>query len=115
MKVFGRNHFGALGMAKNTKIVKPTLLIKNEKMKGIACGSSHSFYYTEQNELYGFGSNFSSQLGIDQECVSTPILIKRFESKIKKIACGEEHTIILLSIIQIFLFFNFSSFFIFFV
>lgn len=32
---------------------------------GIACGSRHSFIWTETGQVYSFGNNFYAQLGYD--------------------------------------------------
>lgn len=35
------------------------------KIVGVACGSRHSFIWTETGQAYSFGNNFYAQLGYD--------------------------------------------------
>ena len=35
------------------------------KLAGIACGTRHSFIWTQQGDCFSFGNNYSGQLGYD--------------------------------------------------
>ncbi|XP_038560576.1 RCC1 domain-containing protein RUG3, mitochondrial-like isoform X1 [Micropterus salmoides] len=68
---------------------------------GVACGSRHSFIWTETGQAYSFGNNFYAQLGYDfqradfKEHQLAPRLFQSLPSslKISQVACGERHTL----------------------
>ncbi|XP_051279711.1 X-linked retinitis pigmentosa GTPase regulator-like isoform X2 [Dicentrarchus labrax] len=68
---------------------------------GVACGSRHSFVWTESGQAYSFGNNFYAQLGYDfqradfKEHQLAPRLFLNLPSslKISQVACGERHTL----------------------
>ncbi|XP_039875034.1 protein RCC2-like isoform X2 [Simochromis diagramma] len=68
---------------------------------GVACGSRHSFIWTETGQVYSFGNNFYAQLGYDfqradfKENQLAPCLFQNLPSslKISQVACGERHTL----------------------
>ncbi|XP_026177163.1 RCC1 domain-containing protein RUG3, mitochondrial-like isoform X2 [Mastacembelus armatus] len=68
---------------------------------GVACGSRHSFIWTETGQAYSFGNNFYAQLGYDfqradfKEHQLAPCLFRNLPSslKISQVACGERHTL----------------------
>ncbi|KAL7391855.1 hypothetical protein ABVT39_015765 [Epinephelus coioides] len=68
---------------------------------GVACGSRHSFIWTETGQAYSFGNNFYAQLGYDfqrldfKEPQLAPRLFQNLPSslKISQVACGERHTL----------------------
>ncbi|CAK6950123.1 probable E3 ubiquitin-protein ligase HERC2 isoform X4 [Scomber scombrus] len=68
---------------------------------GVACGSRHSFIWTESGLVYGFGNNFYAQLGYDfqradfKEHQLVPRLFQNLPSSlnISQVACGEQHTL----------------------
>ncbi|KAI3372475.1 hypothetical protein L3Q82_022961 [Scortum barcoo] len=68
---------------------------------GVACGSRHSFIWTETGQAYSFGNNFYAQLGYDfqradfKEHQLAPRLFQNLPSslKISQVACGERHTL----------------------
>ncbi|XP_049433990.1 probable E3 ubiquitin-protein ligase HERC2 isoform X1 [Epinephelus fuscoguttatus] len=68
---------------------------------GVACGSRHSFIWTETGQAYSFGNNFYAQLGYDfqrldfKEHQLAPHLFQNLPSslKISQVACGERHTL----------------------
>ncbi|XP_067463736.1 uncharacterized protein [Thunnus thynnus] len=73
----------------------------NSVVVGVACGSRHSFIWTETGLAYGFGNNFYAQLGYDfqradfKEHQLAPRLFQNLPSslKISQVACGERHTL----------------------
>ncbi|XP_040897961.1 ultraviolet-B receptor UVR8-like [Toxotes jaculatrix] len=68
---------------------------------GVACGSRHSFLWTQTGQAYSFGNNFYAQLGYDfqradfKEHQLAPRLFQNLPSplKISQVACGERHTL----------------------
>ncbi|XP_074525366.1 uncharacterized protein LOC141789801 isoform X2 [Halichoeres trimaculatus] len=68
---------------------------------GVACGSRHSFIWTETGRAYSFGNNFYAQLGYNfqrtdfKEHQLAPRLFQSLPSslKISQVACGERHTL----------------------
>ncbi|XP_041643463.1 probable E3 ubiquitin-protein ligase HERC1 isoform X2 [Cheilinus undulatus] len=71
---------------------------------GVACGSRHSFIWSERGQAYSFGNNFYAQLGYDfqradfKEHQLAPRLFQNLPSslKISQVACGERHTLFVL-------------------
>ena len=66
MYVFGNNEFGQLGLGDTDNRNKP---IKHPSLSNIIDISkgNHSFVKTSNNEIYAFGYNRCSQLGIKTE------------------------------------------------
>ncbi|XP_068422589.1 uncharacterized protein [Clinocottus analis] len=68
---------------------------------GVACGSRHSFIWTETGQGYSFGNNFYAQLGYDVQRLDfkdhqlAPCLFQNLPSslKISHVSCGERHTL----------------------
>ncbi|GLD74331.1 E3 ubiquitin-protein ligase HERC2-like protein, partial [Lates japonicus] len=68
---------------------------------GVACGSRHSFIWTQTGQAYSFGNNFYAQLGYDFQRADfkdhqlAPRLFQNLPSslKISQVACGERHTL----------------------
>ncbi|XP_034398310.1 probable E3 ubiquitin-protein ligase HERC1 isoform X3 [Cyclopterus lumpus] len=68
---------------------------------GVACGSRHSFIWTEAGQGYSFGNNFYAQLGYDVQKLDfkdhqlAPRLFQNLPSplKISQVSCGERHTL----------------------
>ncbi|XP_062236164.1 uncharacterized protein LOC133933229 isoform X1 [Platichthys flesus] len=68
---------------------------------GVACGSRHSFIWTQSGQAYSFGNNFYAQLGYDfqkadfKEHQLAPRLFQSLPSslKVSQVACGERHTL----------------------
>lgn len=64
-----------------------------EDLIDLSAGGCHSAFLTKDQALYLTGDGTKGQLGIgDCECVFSPLSLK--EHKVKKVACGESHTII---------------------
>jgi hypothetical protein len=68
---------------------------ENEKIVMISCGYEHSLALTESGRVFGWGSNWSGQLGVDVEHPSEPIIIELNDLKIQKISCGYCHNLLL--------------------
>ncbi|XP_059192690.1 uncharacterized protein LOC131974411 [Centropristis striata] len=68
---------------------------------GVACGSRHSFIWTETGQAYSFGNNFYAQLGYDvqrRDFKDHQLALRLFQNlpsslKISQVACGERHTL----------------------
>jgi alpha-tubulin suppressor-like RCC1 family protein len=64
---WGRNNHGQLGLGHRYDQLTPQLLnleiFKDEKVKQLALGSSHSVILLENGDIYGFGGNQYGQLG----------------------------------------------------
>ncbi|KAL9652247.1 hypothetical protein ABK040_011907 [Willaertia magna] len=82
----------------------------NEKIKLIACGTNHSIFVTENNEIFGCGDNSYFQLGSKKKDVfKKPEKLKLDFVKgkgIKGVSCGYQHTIYLTEEGNIFCFGN---------
>ncbi|EKX49192.1 hypothetical protein GUITHDRAFT_48795, partial [Guillardia theta CCMP2712] len=65
----------------------------------VACGSLHCMIATEGGRLYACGSNSNGQLGLgDKEDRRRMTRVSFFDGcEIRKIACGDEHTLVLLT------------------
>jgi alpha-tubulin suppressor-like RCC1 family protein len=93
---FGLNNYGQLGLNDFVNRNKPTL-IDVLNIDHIESGKYFSIISSFDN-IYSFGSNLYGELGIDivHRNISTPTLIPKFTSfKIKKISCGDYHSVIL--------------------
>lgn len=78
--------------------------MKNEKIRQIVCGASHTFILKESCELFGFGCGDDEQLGLGNlknKCV--PKFVMKDEN-INQIICGGFHTFILKKIGEILVF-----------
>ncbi|KAJ6231590.1 claret [Anaeramoeba flamelloides] len=71
---------------------------KNEIVKSLSSGHSHSVIVTESNKVYSFGSNYDSQLGHSYQnkgIIDEPTRIDYFTEKglvVKKVRCGSLQT-----------------------
>ena len=68
---------------------------ENKKIVMISCGFGHSLALTESGRVFGWGSNWFGQLGVDVRHSSEPIIIELNDLKIKKISCGLIHSLLL--------------------
>lgn len=68
------------------------------KIKQLIAGRDHSFVVTDDNQLWGFGYNYSGQLGVgDNECrdTFTPVPWPANRGKIEQVVTGGDHTVVL--------------------
>jgi alpha-tubulin suppressor-like RCC1 family protein len=92
---FGRNGYGQLGLGHNKNQNVPQLLMKDEGISQIACGSYHTVILKNNDDVYVFGLNNYGQLGLGHnEDQNVPQLLMKDED-INQIACGYFHTVIL--------------------
>lgn len=95
---------GQLGLGHKDDITEPTLLHFNEfKEKDntvirVACGDRHTVFVTCKGLVYACGANFNGQLGLGHNSDrDTPTLLKYMQHlRVKKVACGSRHTILML-------------------
>ena len=77
---------------------KVKFISKSRSTNGFNSINSHTFLYTTENELYGYGYNYSKQLGLPtiRGYIDEPRhFIYNFKDELIKIACGSSHTIFL--------------------
>jgi E3 ubiquitin-protein ligase HERC4 len=106
---FGKNDCGELGLNDEMNRLTPTelLFFQKLKIKSIYCGENHTFVALgklyiinlDNNKLYCFGNNVYGNLGLsDNNNRLTPTENIFFNNmEIKKIICGENFSIVLLS------------------
>jgi alpha-tubulin suppressor-like RCC1 family protein len=70
-----------------------------DKIKLIGCGSNFSIFCTENNELFGVGSNTDGRLGLQwNNGTAIPQKIELASGKtVKQISCGYSHALLLTS------------------
>ncbi len=68
---------------------------ESEKIVMVSCGKEHSLALTESGSVFGWGHNYSGQLGVNVRHSSEPIIIVWNSLKIKKISCGRDHSLLL--------------------
>ncbi|WED43955.1 RCC1 domain-containing protein [Legionella cardiaca] len=96
---WGNNDCGQLGLEQHDDCNIPQLITAFKKIRitAIFAGRSTSFCLSEEGEVYAFGDNEASQLGLEnvKMCIK-PQLIPAFkDKKIISIACGYSHTLFL--------------------
>jgi RCC1 and BTB domain-containing protein len=47
-------------------VPKRVLSLENERIVSVACGSYHTLILTQENKLFGFGSNNCGECGIKE-------------------------------------------------
>lgn len=99
---WGQNTFGQLGHG-TTEYSKPhpqqIAVLDGLPIMSIHAGGYHSFVLTRSSTMYGWGRNNFGQLGIGNSVDQlSPMLLRSLNSlnsKVKYIACGDEHTVVL--------------------
>ncbi|KAL9646320.1 hypothetical protein ABK040_014473 [Willaertia magna] len=97
---WGKNNVGQLGDGSLTdKLETPIVLQSAEGIKLIIAGNEHSFYVTNNNNVYGWGSNQHGQLGQTvteaTTTIKTPTKIDFSFSTILQMSAGKDFTLIL--------------------
>ena len=113
---FGNNEDGVLGVEdtnlKSFKFIKIDFGKYNKRIKFISAGTVHNLALTDDGKLFAWGSAQGGQLGLNEKYltkninknfyISTPTLVPLKENnnfnknmKIKKVSCGEAHTMAL--------------------
>ena len=107
---FGSNDDGILCLEdpkiKTEKLIKIPIP-KNEKIIEISSGTVHNLILTSNGKIYSWGSSQGGQLGLSEDLlkenyiknkityINKPKEIITLNSKIKKISCGEAHSLAL--------------------
>jgi hypothetical protein len=95
---WGYNEFGQIGNSCNIYQYKPIKVngFNNKKLVMISCGAHHSMALTESGSVFSWGCNSSGQLDHGNTINSnTPKPIGLKEFIIKKISCGQYHSLLL--------------------
>jgi hypothetical protein len=95
---WGYNFHGEIGNGCNAVQLTPVKVngFNGERIFMISCGSSHSMVLTESGRVYSWGENIFGQLGIGNTVNSnTPKLIDLKAISIKRISCGQNHSLLL--------------------
>ena len=113
---WGSGRFGELGLGpKNTEMESPGQVRFQTKLTAIASGNYHSCAIDKFGNLYGWGQNFSRQLGlytkaqsemsanaVVEDLVMTPrILPFSVQNSVAAVTCGSEFTIALTKVVTI--------------
>ena len=92
----GSNIYGQIGIKNKylTNVKSFERIDTDKEIIRIACGDYHTLFLTDENELYGCGSNKYYQLGLDNECrdVKYPTILD-FENVIN-MWCGDNYSVI---------------------
>jgi RCC1 and BTB domain-containing protein len=94
----GRNNFYQIGLPDISNYKKPTLVeaLKDKRVVQVACGQEHCIVLTDEGSVYGMGRNSHYQLGNTKNTSQQPHLILALDPmKIKFIACGANHTMVI--------------------
>eukprot|EP01124_Arcella_intermedia_P021516 TRINITY_DN3014_c3_g1_i1.p1 TRINITY_DN3014_c3_g1~~TRINITY_DN3014_c3_g1_i1.p1 ORF type:complete len:415 (+),score=42.74 TRINITY_DN3014_c3_g1_i1:84-1328(+) len=96
---WGSNSYGELGLGNNKAIVEPT---QNHSLDGfpveIALGYRHSVFLNSEQTLYSCGKNHVGQLGHGTRTEQIiPTKIDSLRGNVTRVACGEVHSLALLS------------------
>ncbi|XP_065057220.1 uncharacterized protein LOC135685268 isoform X1 [Rhopilema esculentum] len=102
LHVWGCGQFGqhGQGSGENVSPMDGVLQeLKNETVRLIGCGASHTIIVTDSKKLFGWGNNSNGQLGIKisekgRNLYERPKLIESFDGDIVGISCGSQTSII---------------------
>ena len=90
---------GLCGQFEESSLNLPKMCSYNVVIKSISCGQNHSLFASDSGHVYSMGSNSHGQLGQKDKSIkskNTPTLVDSLvELFIKKISCGNEHTLAL--------------------
>lgn len=110
--LYGKNKYGELGIGEGQKKIENVVSIptKIESLKDVVYidgGKNHTLFLNKSGQVYGCGKNVKNQLGLFnfyvKEFIYNPKLLTMVHDKmkrkkipkIKQIACGSEHSMIL--------------------
>ncbi|CAM9161207.1 unnamed protein product [Ectocarpus sp. 12 AP-2014] len=109
---FGNGVKGQLGIGNTDSHSNPQRvhLLSGKGVVKMAAGLEHSLALTESGDLYAFGDNLSGQLGLGHNFTAkeqTPQKVPPLgRAKITQLACGQDHTAVLTSSGELFMFGN---------
>ncbi|XP_020881323.1 ultraviolet-B receptor UVR8 isoform X1 [Arabidopsis lyrata subsp. lyrata] len=100
---FGGNQFGQLGTGTDHAEILPRLLggqnLEGKYAKAVSCGARHSAVLAEDGQLLCWGWNKYGQLGLgDTNDRSIPTQVQLDGCRLRKVACGWWHTLLLADI-----------------
>ena len=87
--VFGCNQFGQLGLGDTNNRNKPIKHPSLSNIIDISNGGNHTFVKTSNNEIYAFGNNTWSELGVDKELHNSYFPIQVFPNNNDNIWCSK--------------------------
>jgi alpha-tubulin suppressor-like RCC1 family protein len=94
--VWGRNDVGQLGLPESSDTLPKPLPLPSKTVY-VTAGAYYSIFIQEDGSLLGFGQNLVGELGIeDSSNYVTPHVLPALPSKAVQVACGWNHTIVLL-------------------
>mmetsp|Transcript_17856 Transcript_17856/g.28938 ORF Transcript_17856/g.28938 Transcript_17856/m.28938 type:complete len:520 (+) Transcript_17856:111-1670(+) len=94
---WGRNNYGQLGQGHTTNIYNPSIVDIPEggKIKGGACGPTHTLLYSTEGDLYSCGAGKCGQLGVGRKIDMSKKFSKvETVDRIVKCAAGREFSMI---------------------
>jgi len=79
-------------------------IITKEKVRLMSCGSNFSIFVTENNEMFGVGSNTDGRFGLNwNNGTAVPQKIEfSFSKVIKQLSCGTNHSLLLTNEAQVY-------------
>ncbi|XP_067675133.1 X-linked retinitis pigmentosa GTPase regulator-like isoform X2 [Haliotis asinina] len=95
--VWGGGGEGQLGLGHDTEVPTPKELPFEENVVCISCGYYHTALVTESGDLYTFGETENGKLGLGDNPAeyATPQHVSSITEKVKWVACGGSHTVVL--------------------
>jgi alpha-tubulin suppressor-like RCC1 family protein len=99
VRTFGRNGNGQLGVNDTTNRSTPVQVFGiSSSATAIACGVSHTTVLLADGTVRAFGNNSQGQLGVnDTTSRQTPVQVFGISSSATAVACGLNHTAVLLA------------------
>lgn len=98
---WGQGKYGALGVFSTNDQFAPVYVrfndARNVQITTISCGGQHTIFLDASGRAFVCGNNTQGQLGLGTKDVTEnePVLMKKFTEKIKAIAAGHQHSLLL--------------------
>jgi alpha-tubulin suppressor-like RCC1 family protein len=98
VRAFGSNSGGQLGVNDTTSRQTPVTVLNITSATAVACGDLHTAILLSDGTVRTVGGNSYGQLGLnDNARRSTPVQVWGISSSAVAVACGPEHTVVLLA------------------